>query len=78
MKAQITPTKIVDSKERSVSFSGGDIYIDLPSCQLYKEGTVLAILDLESKTKYVADFAFASVAAVLAAAPGTGGYFALT
>jgi len=78
MKAQITPTKIVDSKQRSVTYSGGDIYVDLVNCQLYKEGTVLAILDLNTKTKYVTDFAYASVAAVLAAAPGTGGFFALT
>jgi len=78
MKAQITPTKIVDSKQRSVTYSGGDIYVDLVNCQLYKEGTVLAILDLNTKTKYVTDFAYASVAAVLAAAPGTGSFFVLT
>ena len=78
MKAKITPTKIIDSKERSVSFSGGDIYIDLANCQLYKEGTVLAILDLTSKTKYVTDFTYSGVDAILAAAAGTGGFFSLT
>lgn len=78
MKIQITPTKIVDSKNRSVTYSGGDVYLDLASCQLFKEGTVLAVLDLSSKTKYTTDFAFASVAAVLAAAAGTGGFHVLT
>lgn len=78
MKAQITPTKIIDSNQRSVTYSGGDVYVDLLNCQMYKEGTVLAIYDLSSKTKYVTDFDYTGVAAVLAAAPGTGGFFVLT
>jgi hypothetical protein len=78
MKAQITPTKITDSKNRVVSYSGSDIYLDLVNCQMHKAGTVLEIIDLDSKTKYTTDFAWSSVAAVLAAAPGTGGFFVLT
>jgi hypothetical protein len=78
MKAQITPTKIIDGNQRSVSYSGGDVYVDLVNCQMYKQGTVLAIRDLNSGTTYVTDFAYTSVAAVLAAAAGTGGFFVLT
>lgn len=77
MKAQITCTKIVRNGDQVISVSG-DRYIDLANAELYAKGTVLAILDLSSGTEYVTDFAFASVAAVLAAAPGTGSFFVLT
>lgn len=78
MKAQITPTSIKRDGENTISYSNGDIWIDLISCEIFKQGTVLAIRDSETKTIYVTDLAYTSVAAILAAAPGTGGFFVLT
>jgi hypothetical protein len=77
MKAQITPTKIRLNGTQIITPSG-DEFVDLLNCRMCKEGTVLAIQDLTTGTVWTTDFTFSGVAAVLAAAPGTGGFFVLT
>jgi hypothetical protein len=78
MRAQITPTKIKRNGSQPITASGSDVYVDLVNCELFKQGTVLAVLDLTTGTEYTTDFAWTSVAAILAAAPGSGSFFVLT
>jgi hypothetical protein len=80
MRVYITATKIQRDGAQTFTLTGsaGDRHLELADCELFAEGTVLAVLDLRSGTKYTTDFAYASVAAVLTAAAGSGGFFVLT
>lgn len=76
MNVQITVTSIIHKD--TTTTRTGDMFLVGQELELYAKGTVLAVYNPMSKTTYVTDFAFSGVAAVLAAAAGTGGFFVLT
>lgn len=77
MKAYVTLTDVQNPTNPTLAGTG-DRYLDLYDCELFAKGTVLAIKDNLTGVLYTTDFAWSSVAAVLAAAPGSGGFFVLT
>ncbi len=76
MNVQITTTSI--TQKDTTTTAARDMYLVGQELELFARGTVLAVYNPMSKTTYITDFAWSSVAAVLAAAPGTGGFFVLT
>jgi hypothetical protein len=79
MRVLVTTTKILKPGGTAGRDQAGDRHIEGSELDLYSgEGALLAILDRRSGTIYQTDFAYAGVAAVLAAAPVTGGHFLLT
>jgi hypothetical protein len=76
MNVHVTVTSI--KQKDTTTTVARDMYLVGQELELFAQGTVLAICNPMSKTTYITDFAWSSVAAVLAAAPGTGGFFALT
>lgn len=78
MKVLITPTKIKVNGAQTITLPGVDEWLDLYNGRIFREGTVVAIEDMTTGTIWTTDFAYASAAAILAAAPNSGGYHALT
>jgi hypothetical protein len=77
MKLYFTTTKIKYGNGKTVT-SAADHHVDFADVDLYAEGTVLAVRDCRTSTIYTTDFTYSGVAAVLAAATNTGGFFVLT
>lgn len=76
MKITITPTQITRGGAQKLTVSG-DRHLEING-ELYAQGTLLAVRNTDNGDIYLTDFTFSGVAAVLAAAPGTGGFFILT
>jgi hypothetical protein len=74
MKLKVTVSKvsrIPDVFSNSYS-TAVDMYLDLENCELKANGTFLEVLDTDTNTAYLTDFAWASVAAIKDIAPVNG------
>jgi hypothetical protein len=79
MRVLVTVTKIVKPGTTVGRATTGDRHIEGSELELFSgEGALLAIQNNITGAIYQTDFAYAGVAAVLAAAPTTGGHFLLT
>lgn len=79
MRVKVTTTKIIKKGTTIGRDTAGDRFIEGAELDFYSgESANLAVLNKKTGDIYQTDFAFASVDAVLAAAPTTGGHFVLT
>lgn len=78
MRVVVTLTKIVD-KTRSGKAVTGDFFIEGENLEFYGDGNgLLNIRNVPAERVYVTNKTYSLVAAILAAAPTTGGHFVLT
>lgn len=78
MRVLVTLTSVKEDRKSQKKAVAADAYIEGSELIFRANGTVLEIYNPMSGAIYLTDFAWASVAAVLAAAPVTGGHFLLT
>lgn len=78
MRVLVTLTAVKEKRDSMTKTVAHDAYIEGQELIFQPDGTVLQIYNPMSGAIYTTDFAWASVAAVLAAAPVTGGHFLLT
>lgn len=74
MKLKVTVSKVsrIPDVFSNTYSTPVDMYLDLENCELKANGTLLEVLDTDTNTAYLTDFAWASVAAIKDIAPVNG------
>ena len=78
MRVRVTLTAEKPNRHSQMKTVAKEIFIEGSELIFQPNGTVLEIFNPMSGATYITDFAYSGVAAVLDAAPVTGGHFLLT